>query len=80
MPESWPKKGKRSKKSAPASKQVKESRKDSMYAPCEPIGGGPDAFERRYNQNYRKTALSNRGEEELGLPPFDPIVVRRRGY
>lgn len=80
MPESWPKKGKRSKKSAPASKQVMESRKDSMYEPCESIGGGPGAFERRINQNYRKTALPNRGEEELGLPPFDSIAMRRRGY
>ena len=34
-----------------------------MYDPCPALGGGPEAFDRKYDNNYRKTALPNQSDE-----------------
>jgi hypothetical protein len=37
--------------------------KRDMYEPCTSLGGAPDAFERKYNNDYRKKSLSSQTSE-----------------
>jgi hypothetical protein len=54
--ETFNKNGQVSKKKHVAKGQGKEHYK-TMYEPCPTLGGGPDYFERKYNNKYRKTSL-----------------------
>lgn len=45
----------------------KEDYINHLNEPWQSVNGAPDAFERRYYNNYRKTSLPNQGEEDRPL-------------
>lgn len=55
--ETYAKNGQVSKKDHRGKNGGKEVYKENRFEPCEPLAGGPDAFERKYNNKYRKTSL-----------------------
>jgi hypothetical protein len=56
--EAYPKKGQVSAKPHATKKCGTEVYKDSKYDPVPAFGGGPDAYERRYMNDYRKRGKS----------------------
>lgn len=41
-----------------------EHYKNSMHERCPPLAGGPESFERKYDNDYRKVALPSQTAEE----------------
>lgn len=58
----YDKDGQTSMKDHNAKGQSKEYYK-RMYDPCPSLGGAPDAFERAYNNKYRKTSLPSQSSD-----------------
>ena len=67
MYETFSKSGKRSKKRA-VDRPGMRIRKPNMYTYCPPLGGGPEAFERAFQNQYRKVTLPSLTDtiDELG--------------
>ena len=63
--ETYVKNGQVSKKDHVAKGQGKEYYK-RMYEPCPSLNGAPEAFERKYEKNYRKVSLPRNTYEGEG--------------
>lgn len=55
--------------------ECKEDYIDNLNEPWQSVSGAPDAFERRYYNNYRKTSLPNQGEEDRPVT-YGPKIRR----
>lgn len=63
--ETFKKAGARSRKRA-ADKPGVNSRKANRFQYCEPLSGGPEPFERKLMNRYRKTSLPNQDDSPEG--------------